>query len=104
MVEKTEEVPFLDLYDEDGTHQHQFTMTETLMDKINRAMKNPIEPMVWMINRSKKHTLYSNALPIHKKNYDVSNMLVYKNHTDKTAPRAIRRLGGIWIQDFTTIS
>ena len=55
-------------------------MTETLMDKINRAMTNPIEPMVWMINKNKKHTLYSNALPIHRKIYDVSNMLDYKTH------------------------
>ena len=53
MVEKPEEVSFLGLYDEDGTHQNQFTMTETLMDKINRAMTNPIEPMVWMIHKSK---------------------------------------------------
>ena len=54
MVEKkTEEVSFLGLYDEDGSHQNQFTMTETLMDKINKAMENPIEPMVWMINKSK---------------------------------------------------
>ena len=57
-LKKTEEVSFLGLYNEDGTHQNQFTMTETLMDKINRAMTNPIEPMVWMINKSKKtHTL-----------------------------------------------
>ena len=53
MVEKTRRGVILGLYDEDGTHQNQFTMTETLMDKINRAMKNPIEPMVWMINKSK---------------------------------------------------
>ena len=71
---------FLGLYDEDGSHQNQFTMTETLMDKINKAMENPKEPKVWMINKSKKHTLYSNALPIHRKIYDVSNMLVYKKH------------------------
>ena len=80
-LKKPEEVSFLGLYDEDGTHQNQFTMTETLMDKINKAMENPIEPMVWMINKSKKHTLYSNALPIHRKTYDVSNTLVYKKKT-----------------------
>ena len=37
-------------------------------------------PMVWMITKSKKHRLYNNALPIHRKMYDVSNMLVYKKH------------------------
>ena len=36
--------------------------------------------MAWMINKSKKRTLYNNALPIHRKVYDVSNMLVYKKH------------------------
>ena len=78
-LKNPEEVSFLGLY---GTaeHQNQFTMTETLVDKINKAMDNPVEPMVWMINKSKKHTLYNNALPIHRKVYDVSNMLVYKKH------------------------
>ena len=42
-------------------------MTDTLIDKINKAMDNPREPMVWMINKSKQHTLYNNALPIHRK-------------------------------------
>ena len=55
-------------------------MAERLIDKINKAMSNPIEPMVWMINKSKKHTLYNNALPNHRKIYDVSNMLVYKKY------------------------
>ena len=73
-LKKPEEVSFLGLYDEDGTHQNQFTMTETLMDKINKAMDNPREPMVWMINKSKKHKLYNGALPIHRKFYDVSNV------------------------------
>ena len=50
------------------------------MDTINKAMDNPIELMVWMINKSKKHKLYNNALPIHRKIYDVSNMSVYKKH------------------------
>ena len=44
---------FLGLYDETAEHQNQFTMTETLVDKINKAMDNPVEPMVWMINKSK---------------------------------------------------
>lgn len=79
-LKKPEEVSFLGLYDNTAEHQNQFIMTETLMDKINKAMNNPIEPMVWMINKSKKHKLYNNALPIHRKIYDVSNMLVYKKH------------------------
>ena len=70
---------FLGLYDKTAEHQSQFTMTETLIDKINKAMDNPREPMVWMINKSKKHTRYNNALPIHRKVYDVSNMLFYKS-------------------------
>ena len=59
-------------------------MTESLMDKINKALDTSkiIEPMVWMINKSKNHTLYNNALPIHRKIYDVSNMLVYKKHVN----------------------
>ena len=36
--------------------------------------------MVWMINVSKKTKLYNNALPIHRKIYDVANMMVYKKH------------------------
>ena len=43
-------------------------------------MNNTIDPKVWMINKSKKHRLYNNALPIHKKMYDISNMLLYKKH------------------------
>ena len=80
MVKNPDEVSFLGLYDNDSLHQNEFTMNETLMDNINKAMDNPREPMVWMINSSKKHTLYNNALPIHRKVYDVSNMLVYKKH------------------------
>ena len=57
MVKNPDEVSFLGLYDNDGLHQHEFTMNETLMDKINKAMNNPREPMVWMINNSKTHTL-----------------------------------------------
>ena len=57
MVKKTDEVSFLGLYNNDGLRQHEFTMNETLMDKINKAMDNPREPMVWMINNSKTHTL-----------------------------------------------
>ena len=85
MVKTPEEVSFLGLYDEDGSHQNQFTMTETLMGTLNKAMDNSrtIEPMVWMINKSKTiHTLYTNALPIHRKVYDVSNMLVYKTYVN----------------------
>ena len=57
-LKNPEEVSCLCLYDEDGSHQNQFTMTETLMDKTNKAMENPIEPMVWMINKSKKRNIH----------------------------------------------
>jgi len=30
---------------------------------------------------SNNHTLYNNALPIHRKVYDVNNMLAYEKHT-----------------------
>ena len=39
-----------------------------------------IDPMIWMINVVTKTHLYNNALPNHRKIYDVANMVVYKKH------------------------
>ena len=36
--------------------------------------------MVWLININKKTPVYKNVLPIHRKIYDVANMMVYKKH------------------------
>jgi len=49
---------------------------QTLIDKaLNKA--NQCDPLVWMVNVSKKIPLYINALPIQRKVMDVANMMVY---------------------------
>jgi hypothetical protein len=78
-LNKPDEISFLGLY-ESCHHGVDFTMDETLMNKIDRAMRNPIDPKVWMINKRRKRKRYTNALPIHRKIYDISNMLLYKKH------------------------
>lgn len=45
-----------------------------------RSRDKQFEPMVWMPEVSNKTPSYNNALPIHKKLYDVANMMVYENH------------------------
>ena len=76
-----EEVSFLDSYNNTAEHQNQFTMTETSMDKIHKAMDKPIDPMVWMINKSTRHKGYNKALKIHRKICYVNLEGVYKTHT-----------------------
>ena len=53
---------------------------DKLQTIINNAKQNQYDPMVWLININKKTPVYKNALPIHRKIYDVANMMVYKKH------------------------
>ncbi len=50
-------------------------MIDTAMSKNNKC-----DPLVWMVNVSKKTPLCINALPIQRKVMDVANRMVYKKH------------------------
>ena len=56
--------------------------TDNIQTMIDKAMNkdNQCDPLVWMVNVSKKTPLYINALPIQRKVMDVANMMVYKKH------------------------
>ena len=63
---------------------------DNLQTLIDLARNKQFDPMVWMINVSKKTPLFNNSLPIHRKIYDIANMMVYKKHLHITSlnPRA----------------
>ncbi len=51
------------------------TMIDKAMNKDNKC-----DPLVWMVNVSKKIPFCINALPIQRKVMDVAKMMVYKKH------------------------
>ena len=52
---------------------------QTMID-LARSKDKQFEPMVWIVNVSRKTPLFNNSLPIHGKIYDIANMMVYKKH------------------------
>ena len=82
-LKKPDEVGYAGIYDNSkDLHAYQFLMKRDnlqAMIDLARSKDKQFDPMVWMINISKKTPLFNNALPIHRKIYDVANMMVYKN-------------------------
>ncbi len=77
-----EEVKFNGIYDnEKDIHIYKFMENSDIQTMIDKAMNkdNQCDPLVWMVNVSKKIPLYINALPIQRKVMDVANMMVHKN-------------------------
>jgi len=78
------EVSYTGIYDNSkDLHAYQFMMNQSdlqAMIDIARNKGNQFDPMVWMVRVSKKTPVYNNALPIHRKIYDIANMMVYKQH------------------------
>jgi hypothetical protein len=65
-----EEVHFNGIYDnEKDIHNYNFMENENIQTMIDMAMSRGKEcdPLVWMVNISKKTPLYINALPIQRK-------------------------------------
>ena len=81
-IENPIDVSFSGIYDNSqGLCHYEFMMKhDKLQTIINNAKQNQYDPMVWLININKKTPVYKNALPIHRKIYDVANMMVYKKH------------------------
>ena len=95
-MKKPSETSFTGIYDNSqGLHSYEFMRNaDNLQSMIDIAMdKNKhIDPMVWMIEVSKKTHLYNNSLPIHRKIYDVANMMVYKKHLQIMALNPLAQL------------
>ena len=81
-LKKPDEVSYCGIYDNSkDLHTYQFLMNrDNLQAMIDLARSKEFEPMVWMVNISKKTPLFNNTLPIHRKIYDIANMMVYKKH------------------------
>ena len=77
-VENPTDVSFSGIYDQQfGNPMMKHNKLQTI---INHARQNQYDPLVWLISINKKTPVYKNALPIHRKIYDVANMMVYKKH------------------------
>ena len=82
-LKKPDEVSYVGIYDNSkDLHAYQFLVNQdnlqTMID-LARSKDKQFEPMVWMVNVTKKTPLFNNSLPIHRKIYDIANMMVYKN-------------------------
>jgi len=84
-LKNPDEVSFSGIYDnsKDLNHYKFMMCNDNLQAMIDLAKNETIDPMVWMVNISKKTRLYKNALPIHRKIYDTANMMVYKKNIYK---------------------
>ena len=89
------EVSYCGIYDNSkDLHAYEFlTNRDNLQAMIDlaRSKDKQFDPMVWMVHTSKKTPLFNNTLPLHRKIYDIANMLVYKKHLYITSlnPRAV---------------